>query len=527
MMKGSDIGIQEKKAKLFNEWERFTSTDRELIESYYHRFSKLMNDFKRNKHFSEKIASNLKFLNNLQPEWKRHVTIVHQTKDLHENGIIVIPGIANQNANQIGNGNVVAAQAEGNANGNNGDLDKIEEVNANCILMANLQQASTSGTQTDKASVYDSYGSAEQYTDLLEPIPEPHQIQQNNSDVTFMISSVEQNGGTVEQNPAIVEETRSYFESLYNSLAIEVEKVNSVNRKMKETNVELTTELARYKNQEKFFEINQKKYDKLERCYQKSVYQEQFLTKKINALYLSSAKTITTLNEEIANLNNMLSKEKSIVSSLQKEKKRLKSDFKIREDEFLDKQILLENKIKELDNILVKTGQSIQTMHMLSPKPDSCCEPLRIESELKDQNGISSRSQVERPCQHIDKKCLWSIFEKVKWTYELKRKATWRMKINEPEFDFGTDMWSVCLKEKVGIFSLLVKAKFPHLSRIMRHWNKSYQDVAEPSLSVKLLRGAASRDTDFISGLAMRRAANAVNWFPLILLWPGRPSLGC
>ncbi|GJW47959.1 ribonuclease H-like domain-containing protein [Tanacetum coccineum] len=83
MMKGSDIGIQEKKAKLFNEWERFTSTDGESIESYYHRFSKLMNDFKRNKHFPEKIASNLKFLNNLQPEWSRHVTIVHQTKDLH------------------------------------------------------------------------------------------------------------------------------------------------------------------------------------------------------------------------------------------------------------------------------------------------------------------------------------------------------------------------------------------------------------------------------------------------------------
>ncbi|GJR33965.1 hypothetical protein Tco_1209649 [Tanacetum coccineum] len=48
----------------------------------------------------------------------------------------------------------------------------------------------------------------------------------------------------------------------------------------------------------------------------------------------------------------------------------MKSDFKIREDELLDKQIQLENKIKELDNILVKTGQSIQMMHMLSPKPD-------------------------------------------------------------------------------------------------------------------------------------------------------------
>nr|GEW85146.1 hypothetical protein [Tanacetum cinerariifolium] len=94
----------------------FTSTDEESIESYYHRFSKLMNDFKRNKHFPENIAR-----------------------------------IANQNSNV--NGNVVAARAE--------DLDEIKEVNANFILMANLKQASTSGTQTDKASVYNLDGSAE------------------------------------------------------------------------------------------------------------------------------------------------------------------------------------------------------------------------------------------------------------------------------------------------------------------------------------------------------------------------------
>ncbi|GJY32660.1 hypothetical protein Tco_0417129 [Tanacetum coccineum] len=126
------------------------------------------------------------------------------------------------------------------------DLDEIEEVNANCILMANLQQASTSGTQTDKAPVYDSDGSAEvhnndncydneifnmftqeeQYTDLLEPIPEPHQVQQNDSNVISDISSVEQEGGTVDQHPATVEETCAYFQSLYNNLALEVEKVN-------------------------------------------------------------------------------------------------------------------------------------------------------------------------------------------------------------------------------------------------------------------------------------------------------------
>nr|GEW57431.1 hypothetical protein [Tanacetum cinerariifolium] len=502
MMKGSDIGIQEKKAKLFNEWERFTSNEEGSIESYYHRFLKLMNDLKRNKHFPQKIASNLKFLNNLQPELSRHKEVdelkaeriaknqdplalmansnnpyvfptPHQDqssfnpnylqqpmpnpKDITDpttamnmalslmakafklnystptnnnqrissnprNKQIAQPGMnmgqdrqmqmvggngGNQfrqyagqntrnpagyndvigNQNQIGNGNLVAARAEGNAAEQNGnqircyncrgvghyaknctirprrrdaaylqtrlliaqkeeagiqlqaeeynlmvvaaDLDEIKEVNANCILMANLQQASTS----------------EQYTELLEPNPESHQVPHNDNDVISEDTSVEQ--------------------------AIEVEKVNSVNHKLKETNADLTTELARFKNQERCFEISQEKYDKLERCYQQSVYQEQCLSKKINSLHLSSGKQIMTLNEQISKLNKQLSKEKSTVSFLREEKKKLKFDFKTCEDKLPDKQILLEKRIKELNNIMLKTGQSIQTIHMLSPKPDS------------------------------------------------------------------------------------------------------------------------------------------------------------
>ncbi|GKC32265.1 hypothetical protein Tco_1039559 [Tanacetum coccineum] len=169
----------------------------------------------------------------------------------NQNGLIVVLGIANPNVNQHGNGNVVAARAEDNDNGNNGnqircyncrglchltvrprrrdvsylqtqlliaqkeeariqlqaeefdlmaptrDLNEIKEVNANCILMANLQQASKLGTQTDKSSAYDSDGSAE-----------------NNSNVISAVSSMEQSGGTIEQHPATIEETRAYFESL-------------------------------------------------------------------------------------------------------------------------------------------------------------------------------------------------------------------------------------------------------------------------------------------------------------------------
>ncbi|GJY34243.1 hypothetical protein Tco_0418712 [Tanacetum coccineum] len=154
MMKDFDIGVQEKKAKMFNEWERFTSTDGESIESYYHRFSKLINDFKRNKHFPEKIASNLKFLNkglaysilhsvivggNGGNQFRQYAGQNARNQNGNQNGLIVVLGIANQNVNRNGNGNVVVARAEG-------DLDEIEEVNANYIWMANLQQASTSST---------------------------------------------------------------------------------------------------------------------------------------------------------------------------------------------------------------------------------------------------------------------------------------------------------------------------------------------------------------------------------------------
>ncbi|GKA81777.1 hypothetical protein Tco_0788469 [Tanacetum coccineum] len=66
--------------------------------------------------------------------------------------MVGVQNVRNQNVNQHGNGNVVAARDEG-------DLDEIEDVNENCILMANLQQASTSSTHTDKAPVYDSDGS--------------------------------------------------------------------------------------------------------------------------------------------------------------------------------------------------------------------------------------------------------------------------------------------------------------------------------------------------------------------------------
>nr|GFC39963.1 hypothetical protein [Tanacetum cinerariifolium] len=77
-------------------------------------FMQLMNDLKRNKHFLENIASNLKFLNNLQPEWKRHVAIVRQTKNLHETDFTQIYDFLKMNQKEYA-GQVVQNQQGFNA----------------------------------------------------------------------------------------------------------------------------------------------------------------------------------------------------------------------------------------------------------------------------------------------------------------------------------------------------------------------------------------------------------------------------
>nr|GFB25398.1 hypothetical protein [Tanacetum cinerariifolium] len=74
--------------------------------------------------------------------------------------------------------------------------------------------------------IFNMFTQEEQYTELLEPIPEPQQVPQNDNNVISEVTDVEQGGETVEQHSVNFEETRALYDSLYQNLAIEVEKVN-------------------------------------------------------------------------------------------------------------------------------------------------------------------------------------------------------------------------------------------------------------------------------------------------------------
>ncbi|GKA04572.1 retrovirus-related pol polyprotein from transposon TNT 1-94 [Tanacetum coccineum] len=152
--------------------------------------------------------------------------------------------IANQNPN--GNGNVVAARAKSNAIGNNGNQIRrynyrgLGHLARNCTVRPRRRDAAYLQTQLliaqkEEAGIqlqaeeFDLMAVAanldkieEQYTELLESIPEPHQVQQNDSNVISEVSCVEQDRETIDQHPATVEETQA-DESLAKHKALEWE----------------------------------------------------------------------------------------------------------------------------------------------------------------------------------------------------------------------------------------------------------------------------------------------------------------
>ncbi|GJS86495.1 hypothetical protein Tco_0769131 [Tanacetum coccineum] len=71
LQQGKYLNTQDVKTILFWEFGRFTSRDGELIESYYSRFYKMMNEMVRNQLEVATMQVNVQFLQQLQPEWLR------------------------------------------------------------------------------------------------------------------------------------------------------------------------------------------------------------------------------------------------------------------------------------------------------------------------------------------------------------------------------------------------------------------------------------------------------------------------
>ena len=83
-----------------------------MLESTYNRNCNLLNELRKNGIQKTNLKINIKFLNNLRPEWKRFATNIIQNKDLSELDIHVLYENVNRNQEEVLENQEIKKQAE-------------------------------------------------------------------------------------------------------------------------------------------------------------------------------------------------------------------------------------------------------------------------------------------------------------------------------------------------------------------------------------------------------------------------------
>ncbi|GJW78015.1 hypothetical protein Tco_0139697 [Tanacetum coccineum] len=154
-----------------------------------------------------------------------------------------------------------------------------------------------------------------------------------------------------------------------------INHVNNREKANKEHNNEsITAELERYKERVKTFE---------QRLNIDLSNREKIIGSQMDDMIREKL----ALKEQIDSLEKNLSKQIKENESLFKTFTVLKNESKEKEKKYMENEIDLENKIKELDNIVYKVGQSSQTVHM---------KAQRIKPTLYD-GAVVSKTHVAMP----------------------------------------------------------------------------------------------------------------------------------
>ncbi|GKB83068.1 hypothetical protein Tco_0949963 [Tanacetum coccineum] len=415
LMQGTSLTIQERECNLYDEFDKFTYKKGESLHEYYLRFTLLLNDMNIYNMPLEQFQVNTKFLNTLPAEWSKFVTDVKLVKDLHITNVDQIHAHLEQrerHANEVRllherNSDplalVASHQMTHNQLRNSSNPRQQATINEGRVTVQPVQgrkisyaadttrtftpgaSRSNSGKQrivtyynckgeghmskqctklrrkqddswfNDKVLLVQAQASGqilheEELVFLADPgIPEDAFAEVRNHDnmnnniinqaVQVMSSSEQSNVPTIQNS-----NSSALILSVIEQLKTQVANCTKINLENKSVNDTLTAELERYKEQVKVLKEGQ-----------------NVDLRSNDNVSDSSAQSV-----EIDHLKQTLSEHLKEKESLMQIVSFLKDDFKKEESRNIDREIALEKRIKQLDNIVFKRDQSAQIVHMLT-----------------------------------------------------------------------------------------------------------------------------------------------------------------
>nr|GEV41277.1 copia protein [Tanacetum cinerariifolium] len=409
---GKSINVQDLETNLYWEFIKFTSRDGESLESYYSRFYKMMNELVRNQcdvtnHQvnvqSQQAATRNRgkaIVNSHLPTYDQEPTMVAEdaemSKDKEIDKLMPLISLSFKKIYKPTNNNLKTSSNTSRVNQYNtlrinrdteqadwrddtDDESKDQELKAHYLYIAQIQKVTldavnNSGHIFDTEPIqkvqndddnYNVFSNDREHPMQPEYINDTYMEEQGDTNITIDILDMSTNGETIEQDDNDLARERELLASLIEKLKCEIDHSKNRNKFLESSNKALANKLKG--------EIN------------------DFKTKN---------KILESSNNYFKEANNELSKTNQLMF---KDLKKFQAELDSREDKEIEKVIALENKVKALDDIVYKAGQSVQTMNILNRNYKTCFVKTEFFKKAQRENprlydiGVIPTTSVSRP----------------------------------------------------------------------------------------------------------------------------------
>ncbi|GJY69693.1 retrovirus-related pol polyprotein from transposon TNT 1-94 [Tanacetum coccineum] len=275
-----------------------------------------------------------------------------------------------------------------------------QELEAHYSYMAKIQEVHNADSGTDSEPLeqvqydtgYNVFANEIQHSEQSESISNTCVVETVDSNVIPDSPDMCDNDIQNDQNAVECDDERVALANLIANLKLDVDENKKIQKQLKKANASLTQELTECKSilaktSRTLGESNSIRDSCLVALQNKQTEFERY--KAFNDRTVDYDK-LEQKHDELVKQSLLT---KSHYKGLVKEKTKVITDLKLKEEKDIDKMISMENQLKFLNEIIYKRSQSIQTIHMLAPK----CPTFNGRPTFANLMYIK-KAQYEKPC---------------------------------------------------------------------------------------------------------------------------------
>ncbi|GJV04048.1 retrovirus-related pol polyprotein from transposon TNT 1-94 [Tanacetum coccineum] len=354
LMQGASLSLQEREYKLYDEFDKFTHVKGETLYQYYWRFAQLINDMHIINMTMRLVQVNTKFPKCLPAEWSKFLTDVKLARDLHTTNYDQSYSYLQQHEAHANEIRLLHERYQD-------PLAFVANYNQTPSNLNNYHSQYTSPHHPTSSIPQNTYHSPPILTQSLTEFPQ--------LDSGLDVPVFNQGDDPIEcLNKAmafmtVTDDLDAYdsdYDDISNAKAVLMANLSNYSSDVLSEIIVQDTNSSAQQDHMILLVIEQMSEQMINHVTNWDKANKETQSESLTAeLERYKERQIDSLEQ---NLSNQIKEKESLVQTFTV----FKNDSKEKENKYMEKEIDLEKKVKELTNIVYKVGQSAQTVHMLT-----------------------------------------------------------------------------------------------------------------------------------------------------------------